>query len=96
MANWQHRIDVRETWKDYKAGRRSVSEVAGIVERKLRDLQEADILLLPILDHELEDICLELGEIVDDQDNDVERFDDVLEQLYDWADAGHHLWVGTR
>lgn len=90
MPNWKHSINVAEWWKD--------EEVP--IEEKGRRL--ATLLRLKVFkdcpdDWELEEI-IESFECISGCPGEftaVEEFDGWLEELYNWADRGHRLWINT-
>ena len=79
MANWKHKIDIKESWK--KAGDKEISikKLAQEIAQKLRALGLHDE------DQELLDIIEEFEDMPDDID--FNEFNYTMEILYDWGDT---------
>jgi hypothetical protein len=78
MANWKHTLDVKDAWRQTKAGEMTIQAFAATAAEKIK--------ALPVEDSELYDIADELMAIAADPAPDVKQFDTVWNQLYDWAD----------
>ena len=103
MSNWQFELDFIDLWASFKEDKLTSSQVGIEVAKKLRTL-------LPKLRKGLlnQDYIKELDNIAIGFDNieDMEDFDNVLEQLYDWADTSlptpkgqmqrNICWIKTR
>jgi hypothetical protein len=87
MANWQSRIDVKDVWRAAQAGELTAQEVGQKIAAKLKGLPPG------LRDRDLHGIQQDF-ETLDEQDS-FDDLDNILERLYDWADCGHRLWVGT-
>lgn len=86
MANWQYRLDVREEWKQANRGELTAMQMGQTVARKLRELY-----MFP--DGDLLDL-IDQFDALDEQD-EFDDFDVIWEELYDWADEDHRLWIAT-
>lgn len=85
MANWKHRCDIKRWLRDGNLSfgekkRRIAEALTGAADRFFEGEEK----------YELEEIAVLLADA-----EDVEEFDAALEDLYDWADAGHRLWLGA-
>lgn len=98
MADWQFTLDFHNFWHTL-----SVQDTTTEVIIRLNEL------LIDIHNHlggsiyndmadELENNIIPLfEELQEDEDDNVEHFDDALEQLYDWADASlDNQWGGKK
>lgn len=95
MANWQHTLDLKDLWKQYDKGEETIKVLGGEVAKLLRGVS-----LPEQFSDEVEEIAFGFEQV-----EDVEEFDNTLEQLYDLADtplptpAGQMqrklLWVAT-
>lgn len=87
MIPWSHRIDVRPEWADAQSDEEGWREVAISAAAQMRNLPDSgrppDI------------IIAELEDVADDDGSDVDDFDCVWEDLYDWADVDKRLWIAT-
>jgi len=87
MANWQSKIDLKDTWKAAQAGELTAQEVGQKIAANLKALPPG------LRDRDLRDIWEDF-EALGEQDT-FDNLDNVLEDLYNWADHDHRLWVGT-
>lgn len=78
MANWKYRLELADEWMQAKDGTISPKDLGALVAKKAHKL--------PIFssDEELQDITAQFEELPGAATFD--DFDDVLVQLYDWAD----------
>lgn len=95
MANWKYKLNIKDEWQQSKAGKLDYNSLAKIIATKL-DKFGTD-------DDDLTDIIVRFLEYADNGD-DVEEFDDIMEQLYDWGDTllddsswphKKMCWIGT-
>ena len=77
MINWVNRLDLKDLWKAKDEGKLTIQELGKQVARRIRKMP-----VYKKYEEELEDIAIQF-EFVDE---DVEVFDDILSELYDWAD----------
>lgn len=93
MANWKFKIDVKNEWQATNAGEMTIAAFAKIAADRLK--------ALPVYTQESElfDIVDELETIAGDPEPEVEWFDNVWSNLYDWADQsygyGKMCWIAT-
>lgn len=86
MPHWRREIRLKQ-WLSTDDSPANAREVAGKVAERLKqelglDYEEID--LIPIID--------EFEGIAESSDADVDDFNDVLAQLYDWADR-ERVWI---
>jgi bifunctional DNA-binding transcriptional regulator/antitoxin component of YhaV-PrlF toxin-antitoxin module len=89
MANWVIKLDVADIWEKYQDD---------------EDFDEFKEALIPRLEDKVEEVVDELGDgvgmefedMIEEIKNadDVEEFDYVWQDMYDWADA-NMVWLGT-
>lgn len=85
MAKWKATLDIREDWQAAEREQISVQVLCERLIPKLEDIGRK-------LNDNLSDFITELQEIVDDPNAEFDDFDEVLEDLYDWADD-NRVWV---
>ena len=78
MSKWVNRLDLKDLWKAEDEGKLTIQQVAKQVARRIRKMH-----CYKKYEEELEDIAISF-EICSD---DVEEFDSILSDLYDWADT---------
>jgi len=78
MSKWVNRLDLADLWKAKNEGKLTIQELGKQVARRIRKMS-----IYKKYEEDLEDIALQF-EFVDEN---VEQFDGVLAQLYDWADT---------
>lgn len=83
MANWKEKVFIRDILEmDVSETKKAGIELA----KRLRKFKCSS-------DPKLLDIIEELENNVDEYDED--GFNLLLQDLYDWADEGHRLWIET-
>jgi hypothetical protein len=89
MANWKYTLDVKNERQATKAGDMTIDQFAAVAANRIKALPpyEKDVVLFDIAD--------ELESIAADPDADVEWFDGVWSNLYDWADQVVGVRPGT-
>lgn len=108
MANWHFRINYNDAKAKYRKGEITIPQLCGVVVEKLqpihaRMVQRADEVVGSMSTvyteaaEELADIIYEF-EAISTDGGDGDDYDDVLEQLYDWADTEYSsnrkwLWI---
>ena len=91
MANWTHRIELKQEWQAAKDGEITIQQLARVVYTKIvkLDVYETDM--------ELFDLAENFDALADDADATADDFDYVWNDLYDWADqrvpGGKMCWV---
>ena len=86
MANWKHEIKIGPLMEALKSGDKAVHEGA----REIAELVRAAV---PQRDQRLEEILADFDSL--DEDSGDEDFNYVIDDLYDWGDEGHRLWVDS-
>ena len=83
MANWKNRVKVTDLWED-----------EGLSFEETRD---AVVERLEALGIEDEDEFTPFSDIVNGlrYSEDESEFDQWWDELYDWGDEGHRLWIET-
>ncbi len=80
MANWKYRLELKDLWKAKNEEKISISELAKEVAKRI---EKADFFSIKSNEQALRQIIMDF----EDCSDDVEEFDSILEQLYDWADT---------
>ncbi len=91
MPNWKHTVDCSEFWHDDSV---PISEKG----KKLATLLRIKVFKHCPDDWQLEEI-IESFECITGcpgEFTETEEFNGWLEELYDWADRDHRLWIKTR
>lgn len=80
MANWKHTLEIKDEWQATKAGEMTIAQFATVAAEKIK--------ALPVFgaDGQIEDIVENLELLAADADPDVEEFDGIWNELYNWAD----------
>lgn len=93
MANWQSRLNIGTAWRRHKAGKTTLAELAMSIAGELQSLK-------PISNEpegERESLIEQFLCFANDDCDDVEDFDGLMEQLYDWADTPlDNEWPGKK
>ena len=91
MAAWKHHIKIGHIFHDDGIPyRRKGQLIASILRRKVLPSYDGDDDFIDIIEG-FEDIL----EVDTEGLTAVEDFDASMEELYDWGDWGHRLWVDT-
>lgn len=84
MANWQRRLKLTPEWDQAQEGEISIQTLARVTAKRLRSLapfENAE------LDEARDEIAEQFEAIADDADADTGDYDNVMADLYDWADT---------
>ncbi len=95
MANWQRKLDLRDVWPS-----KDVSVIAKAIADRLSRLTPLND---EHLDWKREELAEEFAGIASEADPEVNEFDAVMSELYDWGDTkldGHWngkavCWIAT-
>ena len=88
---WKYRLDVRDIWGKTKDGEMSLADFCTVVVKRIDTLLES----MGLLDRMwLKDIRNSIAELAVDSFPEVEDFDDIWDDLYDWANSAR-CWVAT-
>ena len=87
MAKWLRTLDLRPHYAGAKAGSISVPELSKIVSERLRKLRIADDMSAM----ERDELADDLEYIAEQPQADPDEFDEVMANLYDWADTTRTL-----
>lgn len=82
-THWKCKINVAHLFDDYHEDKIGVKELANGLAEALQSTKYAN-------EPRLIDLIDELGEI-----DDVDTFDVVMEEIYEWADEGNRIWINT-
>lgn len=76
MANWKYKLKAKDLWESYKGNHITASELGKLLAQRIREAAF------------YQEYKNQLEEIIDNFENvdDIEDFDYVLNELYDWAD----------
>lgn len=83
MANWKTTIKIGDLHSCFEANQMPLPELGHQLAYRIKQNRFYSI------DNELGSIVLELNALDDDED----YYDELLEQLYDFGDQGHRIWV---
>lgn len=79
MSQWMNRLDLKDLWKKHRNDEITIEEIGKEIAKRIRKLK-----CYKTQEETLEEIALNFENI---SDNDVEEFDGILSDLYDWADT---------
>lgn len=86
MVRWDYEIDIKEEWKKTKEKEMSISDLCNVIiskiETKLKKIDSFD----------KEDLLEEFKMLAEDMNADVEDFDELWDQFYDFCDT-NRIWV---
>ena len=91
MARWKSKLKIGKHTKRFEAGEITSRELGKLVAGEIDVLQKRNRIMFRGRNNELKDIMVRF----DHECESVEAFDDVLEELYNWADVDHICWVDT-
>jgi hypothetical protein len=80
MANWIYKLELKDLWEQRDKGKITISELAKAVADRI---EKATFFKIKTNEEALREIVMDF----EGCDDDVEEFDSILEQLYDWADT---------
>ncbi len=91
MSQWQHKVELKDLHDNYQQGLLTIQEVASGVACRLEILKtqiqkknnKFEVEYLP----QLEEIILEFQEFAKDEVSDVNDYDSILNELYDFGDT---------
>jgi hypothetical protein len=84
MPNWKHKLDVSDVFHNESM---TLQEIRDAIVRRI---QNASWYKGDDWDEWLDEIVANLAEA-----DDTRTFDSWWNELYDWADTGHRLWINT-
>ena len=88
MANWQFELDFRSFWKKEEAPVFEIAEkVSERINKLLPKIRKRSEVYQDLADDLEYDILPLFDELVEFKSENVDDFDNALEQLYDWADT---------
>lgn len=83
MANWKKKLDLKDLAEKFDNEEMTATEVGQEVSKRLAELYPEGQ-----RDLEIEDFIARFNEIEDE-----DEFDSLIDELYDWGDADHRLWI---
>ena len=86
MAYWQRTLNLLPEWKQAQGGAISSQQMAGVISARLLGLRPFGGNDFGV-DYEREEIAERFEDLSTDVDAHVEEFDDLMSELYDWADT---------
>jgi hypothetical protein len=94
MPQWKARVNIGDLHQSYQDGNLSVSDLALSVHQRLasHSYYQNDEL------YEYQEITDWFEDVAEDAQNgkaDINDYDSVLRELYDWGDDENRLWVDT-
>jgi len=88
MANWKYTTDFSMF---YRSDSFTVKEKAGLIAKKLDKIYQKTVSI------DLEDIIYNFRDFSESSDDlTVEDFDCLMEDLYNYADRDHMIWIKTH
>lgn len=98
MPNWTKTLNIADLHKAYQAHELSVKDLAHKVADQVDRLYQTghgqvERLYSEPNGSDLDEIIMYLRAF--DDEDDIDGYDTVLKELYDWADYDHRLWVKT-
>jgi len=96
MAQWQLTFDFSGFWKKYP-DELSTKEVCEKVVSVLNFEKNNVHKLFPDYEYDLDDIISKFDDLSKEDNPDIDDFDHILEELYDWADEPlDNKWNGKK
>lgn len=92
MTNWTHNLELKDLHNKHESGEMGISQVASTVAIRLKALIATNT---PPISEDLKEEAEELAERFENEIDDVEDYDNVLSDLYDWADTELPCKPGT-
>lgn len=80
MANWQSKLDLRDVW-----GTEDISVISGAIHKRMKELLPEDF-LSESDEEERQRLVDEFEMMKESTDVTFDEFNDLFEELYDWAD----------
>lgn len=85
---WKEKLNMKDVWTTSSPPtQKELHDICKAFGKRLRKLKQ--------FDDELEEIANYFDELSTLEEIEVDEFDCVLEDLYNWADIDKRLWVGT-
>jgi len=97
MPNWKTTLNIKDLHEGRRAGELTIQQVAAGVAARLKlnkyakDGPNIFFTILDVID-ELESIA---EDVQTPQEKLVDEYDGVLEELYNFGDCGHRIWIKT-
>ena len=82
MSKWQRTLDLTDVWNKSRNKEITTLELATVIVERLNNLKPFNNLV----DGVTEDIIDYFKEYIDNKENNIEEFDDIMSELYDWGD----------
>lgn len=94
MAQWRSRIELQPEWDATKNGSMIVNQLATVIAKKIKETKPLNQIYLESRRLWLMEQFEEIGER---SNLDVEEFDDLMEELYNWGDTDlDGKWNGEK
>ncbi len=93
MANWKYQTSIKTIHDTYQ-DTLDLEQLKTAMAAKVRQLATKTISIADrdyFSDSEILETLAQNFEIV----KDIDEYDEVLSELYDWGDAGHKCWIGS-
>jgi len=88
---WTYKLDVSDVWQKVKDDKMKLSDFCALVVKRIDELMPKVDILDGMLLREIRD---NLDALAVDSFPDVDDFDDIWKDLYNWADRAR-CWVAT-
>lgn len=85
MSKWIRRLEIADEWEKASDGEISVSALARVIAEKLKALRP--LKGFDDADEERRDLAEQFADAATDTDLSKSEFDDLMSDLYDWADT---------
>jgi hypothetical protein len=86
MANWKHTLDLSDIWHN-EPNSELYTEISKRLTAKAAEMKNAGT----ITEEDYDDLCAVSDDI--QSISDVEDFNSLWDEVYDWADHDHRLWL---
>ncbi len=88
MANWKTTLDISDLWSKFDDGDLSVQELASKIAQRLESNEFYG-------DDDLVEIVYNFVSLAEDSNAEDDDFDYIMQDLYDYADVEHRIWIKT-
>lgn len=89
MAHWKAQLELKDVWKKYEDGEMTIAEVAGVVAERLKATPYVDNFQMSEIIEQFTCIA------ADGKEARLKEFEELMDELYDFGDCDHRLWINT-
>lgn len=91
MASWKRILDLTPEFGKAEEGEIEIHDLARITAERLRQMKP----FFDFMDVGRVEIAEQFDDLSQDKGADVDDFDTLMEELYNWADVDRSCWVKT-